>query len=172
MFEYFFLIIWHVGKPKEPKKGTLKILPQNLNPPPGGPLWCACACLRECVLACRLDSSTIVHRTAHPEVAPRCRTGRRESCIPVTGCLLAHHCPPPTPGGGHLGAPNFLGSFFLESMEMAAQRSDSPQAQVETNGGRFSCPNWSQLETPTLTGKTRNEECLIQFKPSSKRHSF
>ena len=38
MFEYFFLIIWHVGKPKEPKKGTLKILPQNLNPPPGGPL--------------------------------------------------------------------------------------------------------------------------------------
>ena len=39
MFEYFFLIIWHVGKPKEPKKGTLKILPQNLNPPPGGPLW-------------------------------------------------------------------------------------------------------------------------------------
>ena len=131
-----------------------------------------CVCLRACVLACRLDSSTIVHRTAHPEVAPRCRTGRRESCIPVTGCLLAPHCPPPTPGGGHLGAPNFLGSFFLESMEMAAQRSDSPQAQVETNGGRFSCPNWSQLETPTLTGKTRNEECLIQFKPSSKRHSF
>ena len=41
MFEYFFLIIWHVGKPKEPKKGTLKILPQNLNPPPGGPLWAA-----------------------------------------------------------------------------------------------------------------------------------
>ena len=38
MFEYFFLIIWHVGKPKEPTKGTLKILPQNLNPPPGGPL--------------------------------------------------------------------------------------------------------------------------------------
>ena len=138
-----------------------------------GTLPCVCACVRACLLACRLDSSTIVHRTAHPEVAPRCRTGRRESCIPVTGCLLAHHCPPPTPGGGHLGAPNFLGSFFfLESMEMAAQRSDSPQAQVETNGGRFSCPNWSQLETPTLTGKTRNEECLIQFKPSSKRHSF
>ena len=41
MFEYFFLIIWHVGKPKEPKKGTLKILPQNLNPPPGGPLCIA-----------------------------------------------------------------------------------------------------------------------------------
>ena len=135
-----------------------------------GTLPCVRVCA--CVRACRLDSSTIVHRTAHPEVAPRCRTGRRESCIPVTGCLLAPHCPPPTPGGGHLGAPNFLGSFFLESMEMAAQRSDSPQAQVETNGGRLSCPNWSQLETPTLTGKTRNEECLIQFKPSSKRHSF
>ena len=42
MFEYFFLIIWHVGKPKEPKKGTLKILPQNLNPPPGGPLCVDC----------------------------------------------------------------------------------------------------------------------------------
>ena len=38
MFEYFFLIIWHVGKPKKPKKGTLKILPENLNPPPGSPL--------------------------------------------------------------------------------------------------------------------------------------
>ena len=38
MFEYFFLIIWHVEKPKKPKKGTLKILPENLNPPPGGPL--------------------------------------------------------------------------------------------------------------------------------------
>ena len=73
---------------------------------------CVLACVRVCLLACRLDSSTIVHRTAHPEVAPRCRTGRRESCIPVTGCLLAPHCPPPTPGGGHLGAPNFLGSFF------------------------------------------------------------
>ena len=97
-------------------------------------------CVLACVRACRLDSSTIVHRTAHPEVAPRCRTGRRESCIPVTGCLLAPHCPPPTPGGGHLGAPNFLGSFFLESMEMAAQRSDSPQAQVETNGGPVFLP--------------------------------
>ena len=39
MFEYFFLIIWHVGKPKKPKKGTLKILPENPNPPPGSPLW-------------------------------------------------------------------------------------------------------------------------------------
>ena len=39
MFEYFFLIIWHVEKPKKPKKGTLKILPENLNPPPGSPLW-------------------------------------------------------------------------------------------------------------------------------------
>ena len=38
MSEYFFLIIWHVEKPKKPKKGTLKILPENLNPPPGGPL--------------------------------------------------------------------------------------------------------------------------------------
>ena len=39
MFEYFFLIIWHVGKPKKPIEGTLKILPENLNPPPGSPLW-------------------------------------------------------------------------------------------------------------------------------------
>ena len=30
--------------------------------------------------------------------------------------------------------------FFLESMEMAAQRSDSPQAQVETNGGAVFLP--------------------------------
>ena len=111
-------------------------------------LYRVCVCVCACVRACRLDSSTIVHRTAHPEVAPRCRTGRRESCIPVTGCLLAPHCPPPTPGGGHLGAPNFLGSFFLESMEMAAQRSDSPQAQVETNGGGFLAQtghNWRLL---------------------------
>ena len=48
MFEYFFLIIWHVGKPKEPTKGTLKILPQNLNPPPGGPL---CTTKREAFIS-------------------------------------------------------------------------------------------------------------------------
>ena len=70
-----------------------------------------CVCLRACVLACRLDSSTIVHRTAHPEVAPRCRTGRRESCIPVTGCFLA---PLPTTHTRRWapGRPQLPGMFF------------------------------------------------------------
>ena len=60
MFEYFFLIIWHVGKPKEPKKGTLKILPQNLNPPPGGPL-CSVAVLLQITLATK-STLTLLHQ--------------------------------------------------------------------------------------------------------------
>ena len=66
-----------------------------------GTLPCVCVCVLACLLACRLDSSTIVHRTAHPEVAPRCRTGRggRAAFLSQVASLPPtthhpHHAPP------------------------------------------------------------------------------
>ena len=130
-----------------------------------------CVCLRACVLAGWIppqlctEPRTLKWLLGAGQVDGRAAFLSQVASLPPT----AHH---PHQAVGTWAPPTSWEVFFLESMEMAAHRSDSPQAQVETNGGRFSCPNWSQLETPTLTKKTRNEECLIKFKPSSKRHSF
>ena len=107
---------------------------------------CACVCLRACLLAGWIppqlctEPRTLKWLLGAGQVDGRAAFLSQVASLPPT----AHH---PHQAVG-TWAPPTSWEVFLESMEMAAQRSDSPQAQVETNGGGFLAQtghNWRLL---------------------------